>query len=76
VDKVAHQRGTKAHTVIDRAPTKESTTTPLSAGLGLAFEWFLELPVWVVVLVLWVIGVALLGAGALVLYTTVWTLVG
>ena len=44
--------------------------------MGLAYERFLELPVRVVVLVLWVGGVALLGALALVAYALISALVG
>jgi hypothetical protein len=39
------------------------------------YEQFLELPVVVVVGVLWLVGAALLGACALVLYLYVWLLV-
>lgn len=44
--------------------------------MGLAYERFLGLPVRVVALVLWVGGVALLGALALVAYALVPALVG
>ena len=40
----------------------------MTAGIGRAYEWFLQLPVVIVLLVLWVGGVALLGSCALVLY--------
>ena len=58
-------------------PTKQPTTkprpeprtaAPVSRGIGLAFEWFLELPVPVVLLVLWVAGVVFFGACALLTY--------
>jgi len=59
-------------------PTKQPTTTkprtelrsvaPVSREIGLAFEWFLELPVLVVLLVLWVAGVVFFGACALLAY--------
>ena len=58
-------------------PTKQLTTkprpeprtaAPASRGIGLAFEWFLELPVPVVLLVLWVAGVVFFGACALLAY--------
>jgi hypothetical protein len=77
--------GGRAHKVIDRAPTKgrtkgrltakRRTTASVSEGIGLAYEWFLELPVPVVLLVLWVGGVALLGACALLAYAAISTLV-
>ena len=78
--------GGRAHKVIDRAPTKgrtegtptekRRTTASVSEGIGLAYEWFLELPVPVVLLVLWVGGVALLGACALLAYAVISTPMG
>jgi hypothetical protein len=78
--------GGRAHKVIDRAPregrtegtltAKRRTSASVSEGIGLAYEWFLELPVLVVLLVLWVGGVALLGACALLAYAAISTLVG
>jgi hypothetical protein len=78
------ERG-RAPKVIDRAPTKgrtkgtptakRRTTASVSVGIRLAYEWFLELPVPVVLLVLWVGGVALLGACALSAYAVISTLV-
>jgi hypothetical protein len=44
-------------------------------GVATAYEWFLQLPPVVPLLVLWVVGVALLGSVALVLYWTVRVLV-
>jgi len=46
-----------------KPPTTKPRTTaaPVSTGIELAYERFLELPVAVVLLVLWVGGVALLG---------------
>jgi hypothetical protein len=52
-----------------------TTAAPVSTGIGLSYEWFLELPVAVVLLVLWVGGVALLGACALVAYVLISVLV-
>jgi hypothetical protein len=49
-------------------PTTPTAPTPISADIGQAYEWFLELPVVIVLTVLWVAGVALLGSCALVLY--------
>jgi len=57
-------------------PTKGRTTPTVSVGIGLAYEWFLELPVRAVVLVLWVAGIVLLGACALVVCAAVSALVG
>ena len=79
--------GGRAHKkVIERAPTKgrtkgtptakRRTTASVSEGIGLAYEWFLELPVPVVLLVLWVGGAALLGACALLTHAAISTLVG
>jgi len=57
-------------------PTKPRTTAaPVSTGIGLAYERFLELPVAIVLLVLWVGGVALLGACGLVAYALISALV-
>ena len=66
-------------------PTKQPTTNsrtelrtgapPVSTGIGLAFEWFLELPVPVVLLVLWVAGVVFFGACALLAYMGISALV-
>jgi hypothetical protein len=44
------------------------TEAPVSRGIGLALEWFLGLPVPVVLLVLWVAGVVFFGACALLMY--------
>ncbi len=83
---ITKQPTTKAQTLIEGTPTKrttEDTLTPkgrtaptVFAGIGLAYEWFLELPVPVVLMVLWVGGVALLGACALLAYAAISTLVG
>ena len=56
--------------------TKRSTTASVSAGIRLAYEWFLGLPVAVVMLVIWVVGAALLGAWALLAYAVISALVG
>jgi hypothetical protein len=84
---VANQPIAKAHkNVIDRAPMKEKTKdTPttkgrttaasVSEGVGLAYERFLELPVLVVLVVMWVSGVALLGTCALLAYAIISALV-
>jgi hypothetical protein len=66
-------------------PTKQPTTKmrteprtgapPVSTGIGLAFEWFLELPVQVVLLVLWVAGIVFFGACALLTYVGISALV-
>jgi hypothetical protein len=52
------------------------TAAPVSRGIGLAFEWFLELPVQVVFLVLWVAGIVFFGACALLAYVGISALVG
>jgi hypothetical protein len=66
-------------------PTKQPTTKmrteprtaapPVSRGIGLAFEWFLELPVQVVLLVMWVAGVVFFVACALLAYVSISALV-
>ncbi len=67
---------TRSQTVIQSTSAKGRTTATLSERVGLTYEWFLELPVRVVVLVLWAGGVALLGALALVSYVLISALVG
>ena len=57
--------------------TKPNTiTAPASSGIGLAFEWFLKLPVQVVFLVLWVAGVVFFGACVLLAYVGISALAG
>ena len=56
--------------------TNRRTAASVSAGIRLAYERFLELPVAVVMLVAWVVGVALLGACALLAYAGISALVG
>jgi hypothetical protein len=53
-----------------------TTAAPVSTRKGLAYEWFLELPVAVVLLVMWMTGTALLGACALLMYAGISALVG
>ena len=61
--------------------TEPRSAAPVSTGIvstgigGLAFEWFLELPVQVVLLVLWVAGVVFFVACALLTYVGVSALV-
>ena len=72
--------------VIDRVPmrgrtkdtptTKRRTTASAWVRIRLAYEWFLKLPVPVVLLVMWVAGVVLLGACTLVVYAVLSTLAG
>jgi hypothetical protein len=76
VHTVTKQPITKAPTVIEDTPRRGSASPTVSGGMGLAYERFLELPVRVVVLVLWVGGVALLGALTLVVYALISALVG
>jgi hypothetical protein len=73
---VANRPITKAHKAIERAPTKERTTASVSEGMRLAYERFLEMPVPVVLVVMWVSGVALLGACTLLAYAVISALVG
>jgi hypothetical protein len=62
---------TKQPTTEPRTEPKTEPRTaapPVSREIGLAFEWFLELPVQVVLLVLWVAGVVFFGLCALLTY--------
>jgi hypothetical protein len=53
----------------ESSPTTPGTPTlPMSAEIGRAYEWFLQLPMLIVLAVLWVAGAALLGSCVLVLY--------
>jgi hypothetical protein len=64
-----------------KQPTTKSRTElrtaapPVSREIGLGFEWFLELPVQVVLLVLWVAGIVFFGACALLTYMGISALV-
>jgi hypothetical protein len=55
--------------------TESRTDAPVLTGIGLAFEWCLGLPVPVVFLVMWVAGIVLLGACALLTYVGISALV-
>jgi hypothetical protein len=57
-------------------PKPRTTVAPASMSIGLAYEWFLELPVAVVLLVMWTAGAVLLGACALLMYASISALVG
>jgi hypothetical protein len=57
------------------APRKPRARARLPLTIGRAYERFLERPPMVVLAVLWMVGTALLGSIALVLYLTVWMLV-
>jgi hypothetical protein len=86
MNSVAKQPIAKARTIIEHAPAEERTrdtpqkkrrtTASVSVVMGLAYEWLLELPVPVVLVVMWISGVALLGAGALLAYAVIYVLVG
>ncbi len=56
-------------------PRKRGALALLPLTVGQAYERFLELPVVVVLAVLWMAGAALLGSIALVLYSVGWVLV-
>ena len=43
-------------------------------GIGQTYEWFLELPVWLVIAVMWFAGAAIIGLGGLPLYLLAWLL--
>ena len=59
----------------EAAPRKRGAHALLPLTVGQAYERFLELPVVVVLAVLWLAGTALLGSVALVLYSPGWVLV-
>jgi len=57
-------------------PKPSTTAAPVSTRIGLAYEWFLELPVALALLVMWMAGTVLLGACALLMYAGISALVG
>jgi hypothetical protein len=59
----------------EAAPRKQWAHALLPPMVGQAYERFLELPVVVVLAVMWVAGAALLGSVALALYSAGWVLV-
>ena len=61
------QRTTRPRSKSTRSK-RRTTATPESRGIWPAYEWFLELPVAVVLSVIWVAGVVLLGACVLLTY--------
>ena len=65
---------TKQQTTKPRTEPR-TAAPPASREIGLAFEWFLELPVQVVLLVLWVAGIVFFGACALLTYMGISALV-
>ena len=68
------QPTTKSRTEPRTEPPRSAA--PVSTGIGgLAFEWFLELPVQVVLLVLWVAGIGFFGVCALLTYMGISALV-
>ena len=67
---------TRQPTTTTKSRTEPRTAAPLvSRGIGLAFEWFLELPVPIVLLVLWVAGIVFFGVCALLTYVGISALV-
>ncbi len=54
-----------------RTSSTTATTPPVSVGVGRAYERFLELPVGVVVGLMWLAGAALIGSFALAVYLVV-----
>jgi hypothetical protein len=76
------QPTTKSRTEPRTEPkTEQRSAAPVSTGIvstgigGLAFEWFLGLPVQVVLLVLWVAGIVFFGVCALLTYVGISALV-
>jgi hypothetical protein len=67
---------TEPRTEPPRSAAPPVSTEIVSTGIGgLAFEWFLELPVQVVLLVLWVAGIGFFGVCALLTYMGISALV-
>jgi hypothetical protein len=58
----------------EAAPREQEARALLPPTVGQAYERFLELPVVVVLAVMWLAGAALLGSVTLVLYSAGWTL--
>ena len=66
-------RETKAgHKAVPKAPKAHA---PAPSAVGRAYDRFLELPVALVLAVMWVAGAVLLCSGALAVYLAVWVLV-
>ena len=59
----------------EAVPQESRAAAGLLHVIGRTYERFLELPPAFVLAVLWMVGVALLGSIALVLYSTAWALV-
>jgi len=67
---------TEPRTEPPRSAAPPVSTAIVSTGIGgLAFEWFLELPVPVVLLVMWVAGAVFFGVCALLTYMGIFALV-
>jgi hypothetical protein len=66
---------TKQPTTTNSRTQPRTAAPPVSREIGLGFEWFLELPVPIVLLVLWVAGVVFFGACALLTYMGISALV-
>jgi prolipoprotein diacylglyceryltransferase len=66
-----HTETTETSTSTTRTSASERRSAPLAAVLFL-YEGFLELPVPVVILSLWLAGAALIGLGVLLLYYLFW----
>ena len=58
-----------------KSRTEPRTDAPVSRGIGLAFELFQGMPGPVIFLVMWVAGIVLLGACALLTYVGISALV-
>jgi hypothetical protein len=59
----------------EAVPQESRAAADLPHAVGRTYERFLELPPAFVLAVLWMVGVALLGSIALVLYSSAWALV-
>jgi beta-lactamase regulating signal transducer with metallopeptidase domain len=75
VSKAAGTSNAEQAAINTRARKARVEATPLSSQIGRAYDEFLGLPVAVVLLVLWVAGVAMLGTVVLVAYAVISTLV-
>ena len=76
MSKAANTINAEQAAINTRARKARAEAAPSSPSvIGRAYEGFLELPVLVVLLVMWVAGVAMLGSVVLVAYAVISTLV-
>ena len=71
MSKAASTTNSEQAVIYTRARKARVEAAPSSSRIGRAYERFLELPVLLVLLVLWVAGVAMLGSVVLVAYAVI-----